>query len=92
MHRTAASKWVVLNATRREMFSSLITYRWSLCRLGWHRDIVRESRTYHRKRTDEGESIDAYETRQCACGDVSEYEHHTLTKHSKSENQKENSE
>lgn len=54
-----------------------------LCRFGWHRDIVKESRTFQRKRTDEGESIDAYEIRKCACGDVTETEQHTVIKHTR---------
>jgi len=51
-----------------------------LCRFGWHRDIVRESRTFHRKVTDEGESIDAHEQKECRCGHLFEYEQHTTTR------------
>ena len=50
------------------------------CRLGWHRDLVKESRTFHRRVTVEGESIDAHEQKECRCGHVFEYEQHTTTR------------
>jgi len=56
------------------------TLRSNLCRIGWHRDLVKESRTFHRKLVDEGEYIDAYEQRECRCGYVFEFKNHSTTK------------
>jgi hypothetical protein len=49
------------------------------CRIGLHRDFIREDREFHSVVTDEGEVVDAEERKECRCGAVIKNESHTKT-------------